>query len=44
MLKAWRSGIGLLALAWATWAGAQPPAPSATARPVVRVAVVGGLL
>lgn len=44
MLKAWRSGIGLLALVWATWAGAQPPAPSATARPVVRVAVVGGLL
>lgn len=44
MLKAWRSGIGLLALAWVTWAGAQPPAPSATARPVVRVAVVGGLL
>ena len=44
MLKAWRGGIGLLALAWATWAGAQPPAPSATARPVVRVAVVGGLL
>lgn len=41
MVKAWRGGIALLALAWAAWAAAQPPTP--TAAPVVRVVVVGGL-